>query len=119
MSVLKPGVVEAEGLHRGPIRDTLPTLLRLQPSTTMQKTGEIFNPNFYLYDPESGVVYRKEQFKLDGDIPCELIVRDRRYAAAELAEMCRQAGVEPVWTRHVRMGGWGEDLAPGDHNAKE
>ena len=26
-----------------------------------QKTGEIFQPQYYLYDPETGVVYRKEQ----------------------------------------------------------
>jgi SAM-dependent methyltransferase len=117
MSVLNRGLVEAQAIHRGPIRESLPALLHLPPSTTMQKTGEIFNPQYYLYDPETGVVYRKEQFKLDDDIPCELVVRDRRYDAAELASLCRDAGVEPVWVRHVRMGRWAEDLAPAD--AKE
>jgi SAM-dependent methyltransferase/GNAT superfamily N-acetyltransferase len=117
MSVLNRGLVEAQAINRGPIRQSLPALLRLLPSTTMQKTGEIFNPQYYLYDPETGVVYRKEQFKLDDDIPCELVVRDRRYDAAELESLCRDAGVEPAWVRHVRMGRWDEDLAPAD--AKE
>jgi hypothetical protein len=117
MSVLNQGLVEAQAIHPGPIRQSLPVLLRLPPSTTMQRTGEIFNPQYYLYDPETGVGYRKEQFKMDDDIPCELVVRDRRYDAVELKSLCRGAGVEPVWVRHVRMGRWDEDLAPAE--AKE
>src|SRR4051794_23528480 len=104
MSVLNRGLVEAEAVNRGPIGDRLNALLQLPPSTTMQQTGEIFNPKYYLYDNESGVVYRKEQFKLDGEIPCELIVRDRRYSAGELSDVCRVMGIETLWTRHVRMG---------------
>ena len=119
MSVLNRGLVEAQAIHRGPIGDNLDTLLRLQPSNTMQKTGEIFNPQYYFYDSTTGVVYRKEQFTLDNNIPCELIVRDRRYTADELHSLCRSVGIEPLWTRHVRMGKWDDHLAAHDPNAKE
>jgi 2-polyprenyl-3-methyl-5-hydroxy-6-metoxy-1,4-benzoquinol methylase len=119
MSVLNRGLVEAQAIHRGAIGDNLDALLRLQPSNTMQKTGEIFNPQYYFYDSTSGVVYRKEQFTLDDNIPCELIVRDRRYDADELQSLCRSVGIEPLWTRHVRMGQWDDNLAAHDPNAKE
>ncbi len=118
LSVMNRALVEAEAVNRGPIRDRLKALLELPPSTTMQESGEIFNPKFYLFDPETGVVYRKEQFKLDDEIPCELIVRDRRYFAAELTAKCAEAGVETMWTRHVRRG-WKEDFQPGERGAKE
>lgn len=119
ISVLNRGLVEAQAVNRGRIRDSLSALLRLPPSHTMQKSGEIFNPQYYLYDPESGVVYRKEQFKLDDEIPCELIVRDRRYTAEELESLCRKADVDPVWARHVRVGHWEDDFPPNDPQAKE
>jgi 2-polyprenyl-3-methyl-5-hydroxy-6-metoxy-1,4-benzoquinol methylase len=119
MSVLNRGLVEAQAVHRGRIRDSLAALLGLPPSQTMQKSGEIFNPQYYLYDPDTGVVYRKEQFKLDEQIPCELIVRDRRYTAEELGHLCRSAGVDPVWVRHVRVGHWEDNFPPDDPQAKE
>ncbi len=119
MSVLNRGLVEEQAIHRGAIGDNLDALMKLQPSNTMQKTGEIFNPQFYFYDNFTGVIYRKEQFTLDDNIPWEPIVRDRRYTADELQLLCRSVGIDPVWTRHVRMGQWDDNLAANDPNAKE
>ena len=85
----------------------------------MEKSGEIFDPHYYFYDDIAGIVYRKEQFAFDENIPCELIVRDRRYAAGELQSLCRSVGIESLWVRHVRMGRWDDDLAPHDPRAKE
>jgi 2-polyprenyl-3-methyl-5-hydroxy-6-metoxy-1,4-benzoquinol methylase len=119
MSVLNRGLVEAEAIQRGPIRDNLQALLQLPPSSTMQESGEIFKPQFYLYDNAAGIVYRKEQFKLDDNIPCELIVRDRRYFADELRSLCASVDIRPLWARHVRMGRWDDDLSANDTKAKE
>ncbi|HWG43782.1 MAG TPA: methyltransferase domain-containing protein [Gemmataceae bacterium] len=119
MSVLNRGLVEAQAIHRGAIGENLDTLRQLPPSSTMQKSGEIFDPRYYFYDNITGVVYRKEQFIFDNNIPCELIVRDRRYTASELQSLCLSVGIEPIWTRHVRMGQWDDDRAADDLKAKE
>ena len=118
ISVLNRGLVEATATHRGAIRDHLDEFLGLPPSGTMERTGEIFDPAHLFFDPTTSLVYRKEQFT-HGGLPCELVVRDRRYGKEELEAICRQSGIEPVWSRHVRMGHWDDDYPPGDNHAKE
>lgn len=83
------------------------TLLDLPPSTTMQDSGQIFNPDYYLIDNSTDIVYRKEQFDLPGiELPCELVVRDRRYLLNDLIQMCSNAGLETVFCRPVQAGKW-------------
>lgn len=119
ISVLNRGLMEAHAIHKGRIKENLDKFLELKPSNIMQKTGEIFNPQYLFYDPFTGVVYRKEQFELDNNIPCELVVRDRRYGAEELKDICRSVGIEPIWARNVRGGQWETNLPPDDNGAKE
>ncbi|MFC1610301.1 hypothetical protein ACFL6C_05035 [Myxococcota bacterium] len=64
-----------------------------------------------------GVVYRKEQFFRGGGLPCELLVRDRRYHVDEIQQMCRDAGLRVIWHRFVRAGHWDHALEQDD--AKE
>ena len=85
----------------------------------MRTSGEIFDPQHYFFDPNTSLVYRKEQFAGDQYLPSELIVRDRRYSGAEIQEMCRSVGIAPLWVRHVRKGHWDEDYSPTDPHAKE
>jgi 2-polyprenyl-3-methyl-5-hydroxy-6-metoxy-1,4-benzoquinol methylase len=95
-------------------------LLGLAPSPTMETSGEIFNPDYYMIDSETNVVYRKEQFFGSQDeLPTELIVRDRRYYKEEIEDMCRQVGLEILWTRFVHAGNWEDPLNHDDENAKE
>ena len=94
-------------------------LLQLAPSRTMESTGDIFNPDFYLLDEDTGVVYRKEQFTEGRELPTELVVRDRRFSKEEIQEMCNNAGLEVVWTRFVRAGRWHQPLGEHDDDAKE
>src|SRR5262249_43684935 len=54
-------------------------LQTLKPSGTMESTGDIFNPAFFIADRNTQIVYRKEQFDRGHDLPTELLVRDRRY----------------------------------------
>jgi 2-polyprenyl-3-methyl-5-hydroxy-6-metoxy-1,4-benzoquinol methylase/GNAT superfamily N-acetyltransferase len=103
--------------HRFSLSDNPDELLALRASATMEKTGNVFNPDHYMLDVESNVFYRKEQFQRGNELPCELIVRDRRFTAGEIAAMCEAAGLAVCWQRNVRAGHWDTDA--GDGNAKE
>ena len=81
-------------------------LLSLPPSSTMETTGNIFNPAFFLVDEPTGVVYRKEQFSRGQQLPEELLVRDRRYTKSTIASLCGRAGLDVVWSRFVGAGSW-------------
>ena len=50
----------------------------------METSGDIFDPEHYMIDTDSGVVYRKEQFESGGLLPAELIVRDKRFTPEEI-----------------------------------
>ena len=94
-------------------------LLQLLPSTIMAKTGNVFNPDCYMIDDMTGIVYRNEQFKHGSDLPAQLLVRDRRYRLSDIAGLCMLNGLRVLWSRYVRSGQWDVALAPEDDNAKE
>ncbi len=95
-------------------------LLQLNAATIMEKTGDIFNPDYFLLDKKTHVVYRKEQFsKGEDQIPTELIVRDRRFTKVEIETMCMKAGLKVEWSRYVGAGRWSDDLEDHDSRAKE
>jgi len=54
----------------------------------MEKTGNIFDPDFYMIERNTNVVYRKEQFSEGTTLTAELIVRDRRYRQGEIESLC-------------------------------
>jgi 2-polyprenyl-3-methyl-5-hydroxy-6-metoxy-1,4-benzoquinol methylase/GNAT superfamily N-acetyltransferase len=81
-------------------------ILTLPASSTMERTGNVFDPNFYLVDTMTQVVYRREQFSQGSALPTELIVRDRRFRMTELQEMCRRAGYDILEARVVNAGQW-------------
>jgi SAM-dependent methyltransferase len=85
-------------------------LFGLKPSRTMETSGDVFDPNYYMVDTTSNIVYRKEQFKQGRDLPQELLVRDRRYTPEMISDLCRTAGFNVEWARGVRAGRWGVDM---------
>lgn len=94
-------------------------LVKLPPSKIMQKSGNIFNPDYFLLESETGVVYRKEQFENEGDLSAEYVIRDKRFTKAEISKMLIKAGFQILEIRYVRAGRWGESLHSEDLNAKE
>lgn len=94
-------------------------LLELEPSATMESTGDVFDPRYYLVDEAEGIVYRKEQFKDGEELPVELLVRDRRYRRRDIEAMCMNAGLRVIWSRFVRAGHWDAELDRDDDHAKE
>lgn len=92
-------------------------LVRLPASCAMQKTGEIFSGQHLLLNPDTGVVYRKEQFVEEKDLPREYIIADRRYTADGLKALFHNFEAEDV--RYVRAGHFEERLLPDERHAKE
>ena len=94
-------------------------LFELEASSTMQKTGEVFNPMLMLFDRDEGVFYRKEQFMLGVELPVELIVSDRRYTADSISRLCENAGLNVELIRYVHAGDWITNIPPTGKKAKE
>ena len=92
-------------------------LIKLPPSRTMQTTGEIFKGQLLLLNPETGIVYRKEQFVDKEDLPREYVIADKRYTGEELVNLFKGLSVQEI--RYVRAGHWNERLRPVDSHAKE
>ena len=119
LSVMNMELTERIARHWFSISSEPDRLLALSPSNTMERSGDVFNPEFYLIDRHQRVVYRKEQFRRGEDLFGELLVRDRRYTEEEIRTMCAAAGFEVIWTRFVHAGHWDEPLDRLSDHAKE
>ena len=118
ISVMNMELTKSCALYKGNVQQNPELLQKLEPSGTMQSTGNVFDPKHYLLDTVHGVVYRKEQFGQDGQLSTELIVRDRRYSTNELSQMCGSAGLQEIACSYVQSGKWGVELSSVDRNAK-
>ena len=116
----RPTLDRAKPEHEVNLYQSTKTLLDLPPSSTMQDSGQIFDPDYYLIDISTNIVYRKEQFYLSG-FPCELVVRDRRYLQENFIKMCSNAGLKMIFCKPVQAGNWSLEppLKENSPNAKE
>lgn len=101
------------------IDNNIDKMLRLKPSNTMQKTGDIFDGRMILLDDSTGVCYRKEQFISENSLPVEYIVRDMRFTRRGIISLLHQEGfsVEEVYCFNAKD--INKRLSPDDKNAKE
>lgn len=113
LSVMSREITERLAVHRCSLSRDPNSLLALEASATMETTGEIFDPDHYMIDDDSGIVYRWEQFDVGDSLPDEFLVRDRRFFEREIVDLCQRAGLRVMWTRHVRAGAWSTALEPG------
>jgi 2-polyprenyl-3-methyl-5-hydroxy-6-metoxy-1,4-benzoquinol methylase len=119
ISVMNFELTEHQAKHFFVLSEEPNRLANLKPSQTMETTGNVFDPDLYMIDRNTGVVYRKEQFTEGNELPAQLLVRDRRYRRAEIEERCREAGLEVIWSRFVQSGHWDKPLEKWDQRAKE
>jgi 2-polyprenyl-3-methyl-5-hydroxy-6-metoxy-1,4-benzoquinol methylase len=110
LSVMNMGITRKFARNWFTVSSDADRLLELKPSNTMEKNGEIFNPEFYMIDEKTGIVYRKEQFKEGDGLHEEFIVRDRRYTENQIRSYCEGVGLEVIWSRFVKAGKWDEGL---------
>ncbi len=95
-------------------------LEELAPSSTMEKTGDVFKPELLLY--YEGAYYRKEQFsKAEWRLPTELVIRDQRFTPEALAAAVEAAGFNVELLVPVQAGNWRRQpaLSLDDSRAKE
>lgn len=119
ISVMNYELTYANALYKFVLRENPQTLLKLKPSNIMEITGNIFDPAYYLVDTETGVVYRREQFKHGRSLPVELIVRDKRFTMKEIETMCKSVGLEVEYSRFVNARDWETGFSATDESAKE
>lgn len=118
ISVMNLHSTEKYAKHIFSLKKSSKELLELQASNTMETSGNIFNPDYYLIDEDTKIVYRKEFFSYNNSFPKELIVRDRRYYEEEIVEMCKSVGLDVIQVRFVNAG-WQNDYKPFDKKSKE
>jgi 2-polyprenyl-3-methyl-5-hydroxy-6-metoxy-1,4-benzoquinol methylase len=119
LSVMNMELTERKATNWFTVETEPDRLLTLPASNRMERTGEVFNPDFYLIDHNTRIVYRKEQFMVGEDLPEELVVRDRRFTQVQIERMCGDAGLRVIWSRFVRSGSWDPPLQRDDDRAKE
>lgn len=102
------------------IRKEPKAIFNLKASGIMQRTGNIFDPEHYLIDEKTNLVYRKEEFSGDGKLSAEYVIRDRRYEMKEIKRMAQECGFVVVESRYVQAGKFDIALKKGtDKKAKE
>ncbi len=119
ISVMNYELTAHKAKHTFSLKEQPNKLLELPASEIMGKTGEIFNPNHFMIDTDTCVVYRKEQFTAGKSLPVELIVRDRRFRKEEIETMCESVGLEVLWSRFVSADNWDNTLDCRHNSAKE
>jgi len=119
LSVMNYELTLDRAKHIFKLHDEPNRLLDLSASATMEESGNIFNPDYYMIDSDTNVVYRREQFMQGTDLPQELIVRDRRYTMSQIIKMCQDVGLEVLASSYVQSGKWDISLDSTDTKAKE
>jgi 2-polyprenyl-3-methyl-5-hydroxy-6-metoxy-1,4-benzoquinol methylase/GNAT superfamily N-acetyltransferase len=119
ISVMNYELTKAQAKYTFSLQKEHNKLLELTASNTMQKSGDIFNPDYYMIDEDTNIVYRREQFNIENQLPRELIVRDYRYTKIEIEQMCKDVGLEIMFSRYVQAGKWEIELEATDKKAKE
>lgn len=119
LSVMNMELTERLARHSFSISSEPDKLLTMKPSRIMETTGNVFDPEFYLIDRDTRIVYRKEQFIGGEGLPEEFIVRDRRYTKDGIRTMCEKAGLQVLWSRFVQSGRWDTPLPAESPKAKE
>lgn len=94
-------------------------ILDLSASNTMEESGNIFNPEYYLVDEETHLIYRKEQFSSCTGLPIELVVRDRRFTMDEIVSICVQVGFAVIDVRYTNASDWNKKYEATSKRAKE
>jgi 2-polyprenyl-3-methyl-5-hydroxy-6-metoxy-1,4-benzoquinol methylase len=119
ISVMNLELTQRRAKHSFSLAKEPNRLLALKPSRTMEQTGDIFDPDYYMLDRETNIVYRKEQFAAGTSLPAELIVRDRRYRREDIEMICKASGLDVLWSRFVHSGCWDDSLEHDNDRAKE
>lgn len=119
ISVMSMDLTKSIAKNRADVRQSPQALLNLNSSNIMQNTGNVFDPEYFLLDEKSHLVYRKEQFEYDGMLSSEYVLADYRFTRDEIVAECEANSLSVLETSFVALGQWDTPLAPDDKRAKE
>lgn len=119
ISVMNMDLTSALASNVTRIKDNPQALLKLKASNIMQSSGNVFNPEYFILDSESHLVYRKEQFERDGLLSSEYVIADYRYTSDEICSMLQEVGFKILESQYVQAGHWDTPLEPTNPKAKE
>lgn len=94
-------------------------LFKLKASNIMQSTGDVFNPEYFVIDKCTNLVFRKEMFTDGGYLDSEYIIRDKRYTKEEISKNLKKCKFKILDSRFVQAGHWEVPLKNTDLKAKE
>lgn len=100
------------------VEDNPEALIGLKASSTMQTSGEVFNPDFFIIDKDTGLVYRKEQFDNNNELSAEYLIRDKRYTMNEITSLVESIGFT-IEQKMYTSAGFSQSLTFDDIHAKE
>jgi SAM-dependent methyltransferase len=119
ISVMNMELTDKIAKYRADINKDPKVLLNLKPSNIMQSSGNIFNPDYFIIDTNSMLVYRKEQFENDTLLSSEYVIRDKRYTKDEICDKLKGIGFDILDSYYVQAGKWCVHLKNTALNAKE
>lgn len=119
ISVMNMDLTKNIANKKASVRRSPEALLSLKASNVMQKSGNVFDPDYFLLDAESHLVYRKEQFESDGMLSSEFVIADYRYTRDEICEVCEKHNLHVLNSNYVSLGNWNTPLQYNDNRAKE
>ena len=120
VSVMNMEVTERQAVYKvDDVRNNPQALLKLRASNIMQSTGNVFNPEYYLLDTSSHLVYRKEQFEMDGELSSEYVIADYRFTRSQIVEAFEANGFNVLSAEYVKLGSWDKPLTSDDDAGKE
>lgn len=119
ISVMNMELTEHIATHKVSLKENPTELLHLPPSNTMETSGNIFKPEYFLINTDDGLVYRKEQFNNNNMLSAEYLVADKQYTKKEICNKIKSANLKLLEVRYVQAGHWDKPLNATDIKAKE
>lgn len=119
ISVMNMELTDHIAMHKTSLKEKPTELLHLPPSNTMESTGDIFDPKYFLINTDDGLVYRKEQFRNNDMLSAEYLVADKRYTKDEICSKFEAQNLHILDVRYVQAGHWDAPLASTAPKAKE
>ncbi len=120
ISVMNMELTQNIAIHKTDnIKKNPQALLQLKASRIMQSSGDVFNPDYFLLDTSSHLIYRKEQFEMDDELSSEYVIADYRFTRSEICDILEECGFRIILAEYVKVGAWETPLEVYNNKAKE
>ena len=119
VSVMNMELTSYIAKNKADVMNNPKAILALKASDIMKKTGDIFDPDYFILDEKAHLVYRKEQFEFDGQLASEYVIADYRFTKDEICDAFESCGLSVKSASYVQAGRWQTPLTSTDNKAKE